>query len=212
VDVHINAPCLRDARSAKCITRWHRAESSRAKHVASGSARKASRPPGASFDVAHARFVFLHQSKWREALEATLRLLRPGGHLVLEEPDFSVSRAIAGAGHRRDAFERVHRAIEAMFSESGMSFDFGARLPAIFQEYQLEDLAIANDVPIVRGGTPFARMMGMSTQQLGNKYVATGVATKRDLELYWDFAHDPNSWAIYHGTVRASGRLAARTP
>jgi ubiquinone/menaquinone biosynthesis C-methylase UbiE len=45
----------------------------------------------ASFDFAHARFVFIHLADWRAALDATLRLLKPGGHLVLEEPDFSAS-------------------------------------------------------------------------------------------------------------------------
>src|SRR5262245_13841740 len=52
--------------------------------------------PPASFDLAHARFVLIHMAEWRAALDATLRLLRPGGRLVIEEPDFSASRSLAG--------------------------------------------------------------------------------------------------------------------
>src|SRR5262249_6359478 len=42
----------------------------------------------ASFDLAHARFVLIHVPQWREALAAMLAALKPGGWLVLEEPDF----------------------------------------------------------------------------------------------------------------------------
>jgi ubiquinone/menaquinone biosynthesis C-methylase UbiE len=42
-----------------------------------------------SFDLAHAQFVFIHIVDWAAALAATIRCLKPGGWLVLEEPDFS---------------------------------------------------------------------------------------------------------------------------
>lgn len=163
----------------------------------------------ASFDVAHARFVFLHLADWRSALEATLALLKPGGRLVLEEPDFSASRALAGPLMRRESFAAVHRAIEAMFAARGMDYAFGARLPAIFQEYRLDELAVGNDAPAVPGGSAFARMMGMSTLQLRAKYLATGLVTPEDLDGYAQFSADPTCWAIYHGTVRATGRKPA---
>ena len=51
-----------------------------------------------------------------------------------------------------------------------------------------------------------ARMMGLSTRQLRDKYLATGQANERDLELYDTFALDPGCWAVYHGTIRGMGR------
>jgi SAM-dependent methyltransferase len=159
----------------------------------------------ASFDLAHARFVFIHLPQWPVALEATLTLLKPAGCLVLEEPDFAASRALAGPKSLRQAFERVHRAIHAMFADRGMDFAFGSRLPAIMQDERLEAIVLENDAPIVRGGSAFAKMMGMSATQLQGKYVATGEATEQDIERYGAFAADPSCWAIYHGTVRATG-------
>jgi SAM-dependent methyltransferase len=159
-----------------------------------------------SFDLAHARFVLIHVPDWKGALAAMIRCLKPGGWLVLEEPDFSSSRSLAGPAELRRAFDNVHRAIEAMFRQRGLDHAFGARLPALLLDGGLEAIAIENDASIVPGGSPLARMMGLSTQQLGDKYIATGLATLRDIDLYGSFAADRACWATYHATVRASGR------
>ena len=93
-----------------------------------------------------------------------------------------------------------------MFSQRGLDHAFGARLPALLLDRAFEGIAIENDAPIVPGGSPFARMMRLSTEQLRDKYVATGLASERDIELYGAFAADGACWATYHATVRASGR------
>jgi SAM-dependent methyltransferase len=161
--------------------------------------------PG-SIDLAHARFVLIHVPQWMEAVAATLRCLRPGGWLVLEEPDFSASRSYAGRPELRRAFERVHAAIEAMFRGRALDHGFGARLPTIVHERGLEAATFENDAAIVRGGSPHALMMRMSTLQLRDKYVATGLASEQDIALYDQFATDPSCWATYHATIRAVGR------
>ncbi|MDX2055052.1 MAG: class I SAM-dependent methyltransferase [Polyangiaceae bacterium] len=162
--------------------------------------------PAETFDVAHARFVFIHVPEWRAALNRVVQLLKPGGLLVLEEPDFSASRALSGTEPLRASFERVHQAIFAMFEGRQLDHAFGLRLPAIFQGLSLGDMALVNDAPIVQGGSPFATMMGMSASQLRQKYKATGLATDEDIENYRAFTAAPSSWAIYHGTVRAAAR------
>jgi ubiquinone/menaquinone biosynthesis C-methylase UbiE len=160
----------------------------------------------ASFDMAHARFVLIHLADWRSALGSILALLKPGGRVVLEEPDFSSSRALAGATIARQSFDAVHRAIEAMFTARGMDFAFGARLPTILQGYGLDDLALENDAPVVPGGSAFAKMMEMSTRQLQAKYLATGLATAEQIAGYGAFTADPGCWATYHATIRAAAR------
>jgi SAM-dependent methyltransferase len=162
-----------------------------------------------SVDLAHARFVLIHVPQWMEALAAMIASLKPGGWIVLEEPDFSSSRALAGPPDLRRAFDNVHRAIEAMFCQRNMDHAFGARLPALLQGDKLESIAIENDAPIVAGGSPQARMMAMSTFQLAEKYVATGLASRQDIELYGRFAADPTCWATYHATIRGVARKRA---
>jgi hypothetical protein len=45
-----------------------------------------------------------------------------------------------------------------------------------------------------------------SGSTLHDKYIATGLATERDLELYGAFTAEKACWATYHATVRVSGR------
>jgi hypothetical protein len=49
-------------------------------------------------------------------------------------------------------------------------------------------------------------MMSLSTCQLRDKYIATGLASERDIELHGSFAAERACWATYHATVRPSGR------
>jgi len=162
----------------------------------------------ASFDVVHARFVLIHLPQAMDALGAMLACLKPGGALVLEEPDFSSARAFTGSFEQRRGFGNVNRAIEAMFRQGRMDHGFGARLPGLVQARGLTDLVVENDAPIVRGGAPHATMMAMSTAQLREKYLATGLVSEEDLAGYASFAADPSCWATYHATIRAAGRKA----
>jgi len=176
--------------------------------VVEGDIRTVDLAPG-WFQVAHARFVFIHLAAFLPALEAALRFLAPGGYLVLEKPDFSVSRALAGDPLLRASFDRVHQAVAAMFASRNMDHAFGLRLPAVMEAAGLEVVAVENDVPVARGGDPLAKMMGLSTLQLREKYLATGQASEVDIDHYGHFAVDPSCWAIHHGTVRAVARKPA---
>jgi ubiquinone/menaquinone biosynthesis C-methylase UbiE len=166
--------------------------------------------PTESFDLVHARFVLIHMPQWADGLAAMLAALKPRGWLVLEEPDFSLSRSLAGDPDLRRAFDNVHKAIEAMFSQRRMDYAFGARLPALLQERSLEDISIENDAAIVCGRSPHARMMAMSTSALGDKYIATKLAAAGDIERYARFADDPACWATYHATIRGVARKPER--
>ncbi|NEP80775.1 MAG: methyltransferase domain-containing protein [Okeania sp. SIO3C4] len=46
--------------------------------------------------VIHARCLLIHIRDFQLALSKMVDLLKPGGWLVIEEPDFSAAKAIAG--------------------------------------------------------------------------------------------------------------------
>jgi SAM-dependent methyltransferase len=158
------------------------------------------------FDLIHARYVLIHLPDFQVALSRMLDLLKPGGWIAIEEPDFSVARAISGDKIASESFHRVNRAICQMFAQRNLDYAFGVRLPAMFQECGLEQLSVENDVPLAAGGSGIAQVMKMSAMQLAEKYVATGAANSRDIDLYCQFADDPKSWAIYYGTVGVIAR------
>src|SRR6187551_1170634 len=82
------------------------------------------------FDLVHARYVAIHNADPARFLNAVVNQLAPGGWVVLEEPDFCVARSLAGPADLRTAFDRVHRAVVAMFAARGMDPGTGAELAA----------------------------------------------------------------------------------
>lgn len=161
-----------------------------------------------SFDLVHARYVLIHIPDFQVALTRMLKLLKPGRWIVLEEPDFSVARAVIGNKAACQSMERVNQSILQMFEDRGMDYALGVKLPAILQDFGLQQLSIENDLPLSNGGSGVATMMKMSTLQLAEKYIATGRATQQDIEQYCQFAEDSNTWAIYYATVGVTAQKA----
>lgn len=162
-----------------------------------------------SFDLVHARYVLIHIPDFQVALSRMLNLLKPGGWIVIEEPDFSAARAIVGEERVCQSMNRVNRAILQMFASRNMDYALGVKLPAIFQKLGLQQLSVENDAPLSNGGSGVATVMKMSTVQLAEKYIATGEATQEDIEQYCLFSEDRNAWAIYYATVGVTAQTAA---
>lgn len=162
-----------------------------------------------AFDLVHARCVLIHIADFQAALTQMLQLLKPGGWIVLEEPDFSAARAVAGETAACESFDRVNQAILQMFENRGMDYALGIKLPAIVQELGLQQLYVENDALLANGGSGVATVMKMSALQLAEKYIATGTATQEDIENYYRFAEDQSAWAIYHAMVGLIARKAA---
>ena len=158
-------------------------------------------------DLVHARFVLIHLVEPVAVLEAMIRLLKPGGCLLLEEPDFSLAAAVSGSREACASVESVNRATAAMFDRRGMDHRFGSRIPLLLREKGLEQIETEAAAPIDRGGGEIATMMAMSARQLRDRYLATGLATSEDIERYLAFAADPSCLATYHGVVRGSARM-----
>jgi SAM-dependent methyltransferase len=156
----------------------------------------------ASFDVVHARYVLVHNAQPERILQRMQAALKPGGWLLVEEPDFTAARAFAGDAELSRAFGRINQAITALFGGRGLDPALGSRLPELVKQQTLRLTAVEADAGVERGGSPLSAMMSLSAEQLGAKYVATGYATSDDVARYREFAQNPGCWAIYYSTVR----------
>lgn len=161
--------------------------------------------PPETFDLVHARYVMIHIAEYQTALERMLRCVKPGGWVVIEEPDFEAARAVTGPEEIRAAFGRVTAAIERMFTSLGMDYALGAKLPALFQRHHLDQLTVEHEGHLSAGGGLIPQLMKLSAEQLRTKYVATGFVTDTDIDLYCRLADDPDAWAIYYSTVAVTG-------
>lgn len=173
--------------------------------VQQGDIRTASLPQG-SFDLVHARYVLIHLPDYEIALSRMLDALKPGGWIVLEEPDFSASRGVVGTAAQLAAMQHINQAIHRMYESRGMDYALGLTLLPLLQARGLSQLAMENDAPVSAGGSGLAKMMAMSAQQLREKYLATGVVSETDLQHYGECAEDPQSRAVYYATVAVTGQ------
>ncbi len=171
--------------------------------IIEGDARRAALV-SSHFDAAHARYVLVHNADWAALLDAVIDSLKPGGAVVLEEPDFTVAKAWTGNDGR--AFDRVNASICAMFRGAGKDPALGIRLPSELEARGLRVERADHSAPICRGGEPLAAMMALSTTQLGAKYRATGLVDEEDLAGYARFAADPSAWGIYYATIGVLAR------
>lgn len=162
------------------------------------------------FDLIHARYVLIHIPEFHVALSNMLALLKPGGWLVLEEPDFAAARAISGEASACEAVDRVNQSILQMFANKQMDYALGARLPALLQTLDVQLQAIENEAHLCCGGAGVAMVMNLSARRLAEQYTATGKATSADVEAYCRFAEDRRTWAIYYATVGTIGRTLPR--
>jgi ubiquinone/menaquinone biosynthesis C-methylase UbiE len=169
---------------------------------------RAAQLPQQSFDVVHARYVLIHLPDYEVALTTMLDCLKPGGWLVLEEPDFSASRGIVGDEDELASVHKVNQAVTKMYVTLRMDHALGLKLPALLQRRGLQDLIVENDAPLCAGRSGMAMVMKMSAEQLREKYLDTGVVKQSDLERYCRFADDPSTWAIYYATIAVSGQKA----
>jgi SAM-dependent methyltransferase len=159
-----------------------------------------------AFDLVHLRYVLVHNEDARGVLEPLVTSLKPGGWLLVEEPDFSAAHAFVGPDDLTRAFERVSDAIQAMFVARRLNPALGRQVPALLQQGGLDVVAVESDGPAERGGSPLARVMSLSAAELSDQYVATGRASPQDVRGYAAFAGNPSCWGIYYSTVRALGR------
>lgn len=158
------------------------------------------------FDLIHSRYVLIHLSNYRPVLEKLLKALKPGGRLVIEEPDFSASRPIIGPKHLCRSFKRVNRAIYRMYRDLHINHDAGLKFLTALHALGASALTAENDAPLARGGSGVARMMCLSAKHLREKYLATKEVSGEDIDAYCAFAENPDTWAVYYATIAVSAQ------
>lgn len=151
------------------------------------------------FDLAHCRYVLIHNRQSHAMLKKLCSLLKPGGFLVVEEPDFTSAKLLHPSSDCSQ--QRVNDAICRMFEQMQLDPSYGLTLPAKAAAEGLQVLRVDAHLHLNRGGDTMALMMAESTRALRDKYVATGEADAKDIEKYIENANRADFWAVYYSTV-----------
>lgn len=163
--------------------------------------------PEGSFDLVHTRAVLMHVPDDPELLPRMVSWLRPGGWLLLEEPDFGMWLADA------DPVWRTHPNSFSRTFPSG-SVSRGRMLLEQVPRLGLEAVGADAELDIIEPDTPLNEFYRLSMNTIGPAAVAAGVVTSEHAGAIAERLTDPGFlgcgfvyigvWGRRHSTKEAS--------
>lgn len=158
-----------------------------------------------TYDLVHCRFVLMHLDDPELAIRRMIGATRPGGWVLIEEPDFSSYRAV-DAGHPRS--EDFSWMVQGAFANAGRSslFDpyFGLRTRALLEQFGLAEVGGEGTAYIWRGGEAEAEEHARSLSAL----VRAGVCPEHDAQEMHAALADPTFTFVGHTMFSAWGRVS----
>ena len=158
------------------------------------------------FDVVHARWLVEWLPDKRLALRRMAKALRPGGLVLIEEPDFvTLFEAAEPAALRRVAIAAM-RHLEATCP---VEVEYGRRALDDLIAVGLIDAAAEGRCSIVRGGHPLAaHFLRFTLEKFRAPVLAAGTVTEADFVEAVDTLENPGATIVTPMTVAAWGRRA----
>ena len=131
-----------------------------------------SRLPADAFDLVHARFQLAPLGRVEEQLRAYRRWLKPGGMLVLEEPDSGSWRLLPDG----PAVDELITRIRSTFRDRGGDFDVGRRLPGLLDggDVDAHVVLLPPVHPYLRVPLQFATSLGLEDTEAAEAEVGGG--------------------------------------
>ena len=158
---------------------------------------------GASFDLVHLRFQLCSIGRVPEQMAIASRLLKPGGRLILEDPD-------AGSWHENPvsaAAQRLRELIVEAFIRGGGDFSSGRRLPeylrsvGIEPQMRVECLALEAGHPYLHLPVQFATSLKPRLLQLVDETELSRLTEQAASDLA-----SPHRWGTTFTLVQAWGQ------
>lgn len=157
-----------------------------------------------AFDLVHCRSVLMHLAEPARAIERMLGAVRPGGWLVVEEPDYSTV-SVAGSHPAADDFDLTWAGIRATLKARGLANpDFGSSLPERLGAAGLTGVTNEGVTQVYRGGGDAAEFAKLHVGLL----VAAGVLGEADAKRLDALYDDPQFTWVDAALYGAWGRRA----
>jgi SAM-dependent methyltransferase len=160
--------------------------------------------PG-GFDLVTARAVLHHVVDADAAVVNVVASARPGGTILLIEPDF-LPATIAGPPEVREFWAGWL----AWSREQGIDYFIGRRLPAMLTRQGLEDVGATAETVLYNGGSLWAAYWRQTITQLRARLEESATVDRRVIDAFLTRCADPEWWTqtiaftAAHGTVPRS--------
>ena len=155
-------------------------------------------PTGAR-DLVHARFLLAHLPERESVLAKMSQTLRPGGWILVEEPDFSTEGADPkGETCQRQLFETGMAAIRMFQHQRGMERHYGSILFSRLKSLGLTRVRAHGRCLTMQGGTPESMEITFTVDQLQAPAIATGLISEQEYRDFRSLFDDANfCWRMY---------------
>jgi SAM-dependent methyltransferase len=160
--------------------------------------------PG-SFDLVTARAVLHHVGDAEAAVANLLASVRPGGAVLLIEPDF-LPVSVAEPPEVR-AFWTGWL---AWAHEQGIDYFIGRRLPAMLSTLGLEHVEATAETALYRGRSLWAQYWRQTVIELRPRLTASGHLDDRSIDAFLARCADPSWWTQTIAFTAVDGRAPRR--
>jgi len=141
-------------------------------------------PPDGSSDVVHARLVLVHLPDRERAFQNMISALEPGGWLVVEDADPALQplSCIDPYGPEQELANRIRRGFRTLLSNRGVDLSFGRRLPRMFREAGMVDVAAEAWFPVAL--PECATLETTTIGMIRNDLLSNDIATEEEIERH----------------------------
>jgi ubiquinone/menaquinone biosynthesis C-methylase UbiE len=141
-------------------------------------------PPGAAFDLVHARLVLVHVVNRETALDTMVKSLRPGGWLVLEEadPELQPLACPDEVGPEQVLANKLKGAFRTLMTERGVALSFARTLPRRLRSAGLVEVQSDGFFPL--GGRACSELERATTEQIRSRLISAGLATSEEIDQH----------------------------
>jgi len=157
--------------------------------------------PG-GFDLVTARAMLHHVGDAGAAVANLVASVRPGGAILLIEPDF-LPVSIAEPAEIRAFWQGWL----AWSREQGIDYFIGRRLPAILSGLGLADIGATAETALYNGGSLWAEYWQLTVTELRTRLVASGKLDDRSIDAFLARCADPAWWTQTIAFTAVDGRV-----
>ena len=162
-----------------------------------------------AFDLVHVRFLLLHLPEREAVLRKLVAALKPGGWLLVEEPDFISGVADPTSGAEAAAlFDKVYAAHLRVQEARGIDTAYGRRLLSSLDAAGLSSVNAEGRASILRFGPgSTGHVLGRLTfVQLREPMIEAGLVTQAEFEALMALLDDPRFTFMTMVVMAASGQ------
>ena len=156
--------------------------------------------PG-DFDLVTARAVLHHVADAQAAVANLVESVRPGGAILLIEPDF-LPVSVAEPLEVRAFWEGWL----TWSREQGIDYAIGRRLPATLAALGLEGIGATAETALYNGGSAWSLYWRQTVVELRGRLVASGKLDDRSIETFLAHCADPTWWTQTIAFTAVHGR------